>query len=624
MVTECTWSPPEIGRDDLALLLYTSGSTGTPKGVAVSHGVLGTWLDVWAERLALPAGSSVVTWVPAHHVLGLCFGLMAIRLEGEARMLAPEDVLADPMCWLKAVSEADGPVLSGAPPFAYRQCVDAVPPDDRLDVDLSGWAAAVTGSERVRPQILDDFAKAYAPTGFRRSAFFLGYGTTETMMAAAHRGPADPVRLSLDATALECRRVEPAAPGSRAVELVGNGVPGAGLEMLIVDPETRVRRTDGAVGELWIRGPAVAEGYWQRPEETAEMFGARLASGEGPYLRTGDLAFFHEGELFVCGRLSELIVVRGRNLIPQDLESTVQDADPALAEAPVAVFGVADEQEDRLVVIAGVDPRLARNRLAADVRRAVASEHGVTPDAVLLVAPDGIPQTSTGKVRRGACRQEYLADRLRPVAAAEDTADPCSGTSGIRDRIAALLGQPEHEVPIDRPLVRLGLDSLRMIKLRGILATEFGLTVPIGELAGHTVASLTLEPAAEPPAPTAIAPHPAHRYEPFDLTPLQHAYLVGRAGGYPLSGVGTHFYAEFDVAGLDPRRLHAAWWSGTTCCARSSRRKASSAYCPKWTFRRSPSTTIRKQSARSCPTKCSRRDRGRCSISGSAVRTAST
>ncbi len=573
------WTAPRTGPDDLALLQYTSGSTGLPKGVAVGHRVLTTWLDVLAERVALPPGSHVVTWVPAHHVLGLSFVLMGQHLDGAVDLFTPEDVLADPARWLGAVSAASAAghsVLSGAPPFGYQQATATVPPDE---LDLSGWDAAVIGSERIRPKVLDDFAARFAPAGFRPAAWFTGYGTTEVMMGCAHHGPGEPLRITVDAAALEHSEVVPAGSGDRGLDLVACGPPGAGLDAEIVEPDTRTPCPAGRVGELWLRGPAVAQGYWRRPEQTEETFGARLADGSGPYYRTGDLAFTHDGELVICGRLSELVIIRGRNLIPQDIESSVRAADPSLARAPVAAFSVEEDDGEALVVVVAVDEPPDPDGLATTARRAVIAGHEVDPHALLLVPPGQIPVTGTGKVRHRACRQSYLDGALTPwnrrartTTATATAADP---TASIRATIAALVGDDPGTIPLDEPLIRLGLDSMGMIRLRASLA-EQGLLVPIERLAGSTVSALASalvdqddragRAVSDQPDLTLpgwgevrLTPEPGARHEPFPLTELQHAYLVGRSGGLPLGGVGTHFYAEHDATGLDIDRLHAAW-----------------------------------------------------------------
>jgi amino acid adenylation domain-containing protein len=588
------WTPPEINPDAMALLQYSSGSTGAPKGVAVSHRVLARWLDVLGDRVDLPSGSSVVTWLPVHHVFGLNVLLMAVWLDGQATLLPPEDVTADPMLWLRSISDAEAPVLSGAPPFGYQLCLDLTTSDDRAELDLSGWEVAIIGSERIRPELIDGFVKAFAPQGFQASAFFTAYGTTEIMMGSGGRHPGGPLCLTVDAAALEQGRARPLTTESadRAVDLVTCGRPGTGIEMLIVDPETRTPCPEGRVGELWVRGPAVAEGYWRKPELTEQSFRAWMSGGQGPYLRTGDSAFFLHGELVICGRLSEVLIIRGRNLLPHDVEQSVRACDPALTDQPAAAFTVDSDSGEQLVVLAAVDRQTVSDpeSLVERAYRAVITDHEVEPAAVCIVDPGEIPLTSTGKVQRAACRKAYLDGSLQPIttraAGMSEAAVEASGSgedlrqllnavpaelrstvlqAAIRCRVAALANREVEEVPEDTSLIEVGLDSMRLIRLRAMLATDLGLPLPMHELSGATVRTLTEQAGAVDamcglgtPDPS-VTPDPAHAQDPFPLTDLQHAYLVGRSGGYALSGVGTHFYGEFDSTGLDLQRLQTAW-----------------------------------------------------------------
>jgi amino acid adenylation domain-containing protein len=480
---------PALNPADLALLLYTSGSTGKPKGVAIQHSVLTAWLDVWHERHALPSGASVVSWVPVQRAMGLNLVLQASRLAGEAVLLTPQHVLGDPSHWLSEITRATSPVLSGAPPFAYQYCVEMIPQRQRAEFDLSGWEIALIAAERISPQVLDRFTQAYQPHGFRSSAFFPAYGTTETFMATAHRGPPEPLRLTLDKAELERGRVVPVTAsektnGSRVTTLVGTGSAGMNLQVHTVHPDTQMPCAAGQIGEVWMAGPSVATGYWHRPEETKRTFQAHLADGRGPYLRTDDLAFCHDGEFVICGRLSELIIVRGRNLVPQDLESTVQSADPRLTSGPVAAFAIAGEGRDQVIVIATADPNLIPNptQLIAATNRALVSAHGLEPDALLLVAPGQIPMTGTGKVGRDACRRAYLTGSLEPFATADTIPAGTSRTPRtpqeqiLCELFAEVLGLAQ--VGIDDNFFGLGGHSVlatRLIaRIRATLGVELG------------------------------------------------------------------------------------------------------------------------------------------------------
>jgi amino acid adenylation domain-containing protein len=594
---------PRIRDDDLALLQYTSGSTGAPKAVAVSQANLLEHLARFQAVAALPPGSNVVTWIPVYHALGIAGHLLMSQfLGGECVFMRPEEFVAAPIRWLRAVSVTPGPLLSCAPNFAYERCVRHTTPEQRVGLDLRGWHTALNAAERVQAPTVRRFVETFGPHGFRPEAMFPAYGLTETMLCVSgrHADP-DPLVLEVDATELEHGRVRPAAPGARAQLLVGNGFPVAGQRVLVVDPDTRTERARDEVGEVWVAGPIVTQGYWRREAETAETFGGRLADGEGPFLRTGDLGFFHDGELVLCGRHKELIIIRGRNLYPQDIELTCQRVAPAFAEAPAAAFSVeaeGDGEGERLVVVQALEPTAGMDlaAMAEAVRAAVTEAHEVEVHEVVLVPVASIPRTPSGKVQRRACRQAYLEGRLQRLAAAgTPTATPApAGPAGaapaetgvslrdlllgldpelrgpvvaaeVRRRLAALLGIPVAALEADRPLAGLGLESLRAMELRGALERDFGASLPVADflsgsasdLAGTIQAQLDGRPAQAAGWPELLA-DPEHRHDPFPLTELQHAYLVGRAGGYELGGVSIHFYAEFDAAGLDVERLRRA------------------------------------------------------------------
>ncbi|MGI8312745.1 amino acid adenylation domain-containing protein [Saccharopolyspora hattusasensis] len=520
---------PVIDPDDLALLLYTSGSTGRPKGVEVRHRALLAWLDVLDTEVGLPGGSSVVTWIPVHHVLGLVMVLFASRMSGEAVLLAPDHVVGDPAVWLREVSRAQAPVFSGAPPFAYQHCVDTIDPADRAEFDLSGWEVALIGSERISPGVLESFSEAYRPHGFRGSAFFPSYGTTETMMVTAHRGPAEPLLLTLDAAELERGKVIVSTSGlgngTRTTTLVGVGAACTGIDARIVHPDTRTPCAAGDVGELWVAGPVVSSGYWRRFEESEQTFGGYLADGTGPYMRTGDLAFEYDGEVVICGRLSELIIVRGRNLVAQDIEATVRSADPRLTDGPVAAFPVVDEDTDQLVLVATADLEEVPDseQLVTAMSRAVVAEHGVEPADVLLVSEGRIPLTSTGKVRRAACRQAYLDGLLEPFATLDAVAGGAGGEpqTDQERQLCELFAEVLRvdRVGVDDDFFAIGGHSLLAMRLIARIRAVFGVELGIRTLfAASTVAELVVVlDQARPARPVLMArPRP-------DVVPLSFA-----------------------------------------------------------------------------------------------------
>ncbi|MEU4739372.1 AMP-binding protein [Actinosynnema sp. NPDC023658] len=513
------WTPPRTADDDVALLQYTSGSTGRPKGVAVTIGNLGAQLANFRALSELPAGGNVVCWMSPLHALGLGQVLLAQVVGGEAVLMTPEDFVADPFRWLAAISATPGPVLSAAPNFAYERCAASIGEEQRAALDLSGWEVALIGGERVQAPTLERFVAAFGPVGFRRSSLFPAYGLTETMQIVVGRRRPDPLGVVVDAAELELGRAQPVSSGDaeRTQELVGCGGAGPFGRVLVVDAGSRVECAAGRVGEVWVSGPVVCQGYWNRPAETAETFTGVLADGDGPFVRTGDLAFFHDGDLVLCGRLKELIIIRGRNLHPQDVEGTVQQVEPALSSLPVAAFSVDSDEGERLVVVQAVEPGGALGdpvALAERIRLGVASAHQVEVHEVVLVEPSAVPRTQSGKIQRRSCRDAYLDGSLTPLATSADVAQADaigsrSTVSGLllalppevraaavaaelRGRIAGVLGVSPDALPEDKSLIASGMDSMRMIKLRQDLERDYGVTVPMSEFPRATVHDLGL------------------------------------------------------------------------------------------------------------------------------------
>ncbi|MFL6196133.1 MAG: amino acid adenylation domain-containing protein [Thermoanaerobaculia bacterium] len=527
------WRRPDVRPESLAFLQYTSGSTSSPKGVMVSHGNLLHNEELIRQAFEQSADSVVLGWLPLHHDMGLIGTVLQPLYTGAlCYLMTPGAFLQRPARWLEAISRYRA-TTSGGPNFAYELCVRKVGEAERESLDLSSWRVAFNGAEPVRAATLRRFAAAFAPSGFRASAFRPCYGLAEaTLLVSGWRPGGEPRVLALDAQALEGHDVAEAEDAARSRELVGCGA--ATQTVLAVDPETGDPCRPGRVGEVWVAGPSVAQGYWERPEETAATFGARLADGAGPFLRTGDLGFVSEGELFLTGRLKDLIILRGRNHYPQDLELTAERGHADLRAGGGAAFAVDLDGEERLVIVheverharAGIEEKAGE--IAAAVRRAVAEEHEVSVAEVVLIRPETLPRTSSGKVRRSACRELYLqgglrvlgASRLSGLSAIADAAEVPSGSPDwLRRAFAAAARVDPYRIDADLPLSASGLDSLAAVELKQAVEEAAGVSLSLAELLeGMTLRELERRVGPHPlaPSPTRTPARPGEGEEPIE------------------------------------------------------------------------------------------------------------
>jgi amino acid adenylation domain-containing protein len=511
--SERAWQRPDIGTGTLAFLQYTSGSTGTPKGVMLSHGNLLHNLGLSAHAFRLRRESIGVFWLPPYHDMGLIGGILGPLYTGfTAALMSPLTFLRRPYRWLQAISRFRATV-SGGPNFAYDLCVRRIGPEEASTLDLSSWTLAFSGAEPIRPETLDRFVETFGPRGFRRERFYPCYGLAEGTLIVSGGEPSEPPILQVvDARALERHRVEPVPPEqpeARAVVSCGRSL--LDQRLVIAHPETLARCPQGTVGEVWVKGPSVALGYWQQPEETARVFEARLSdTGEGPFLRTGDLGFLLGEELFVTGRLKDLVIIRGRNCYPQDIEQTVERCHPALRAGNVAVFSVEVASEERLVVVQEADPRKLTDldEVVAAVRRVVAETHELPLYALVLIEPGSIFKTSSGKIQRRACRAAYLAGELPVLAAWTDgaatervepiEAAPAADLSTVEaverwlvERLSARLQLRAEDVDVSAAITRYGIDSLASVELAHDMERTLGVVMSMESLlAGPSIAEL--------------------------------------------------------------------------------------------------------------------------------------
>ncbi|HWU86520.1 MAG TPA: amino acid adenylation domain-containing protein, partial [Kofleriaceae bacterium] len=510
---EAAWERPAIAPDTLAFLQYTSGSTGSPKGVMLTHRNLIANQEMISAVFGLSSRSTGVGWLPLYHDMGL-IGNVLQPIYGGFRciLMSPLHFLARPTRWLEAISRYGG-TASGGPNFAYDLCVRKIAHEERELLDLRTWEVAFTGAEPVRAETLDLFARTFAGCGFSRKAFLPCFGLAEASLLVSGKSTAGEVQVRrLDPRALEEGRAAPAAPSSPARSLVGAGPAAPGTRVVIVDPVTHRPQANGQVGEVWISGPHVAIGYWADREKTEATFGAQLADEPGArFLRSGDLAFLEDDEVYICGRLKDLIILRGRNYYPQDLEHTAEHAHGSLRRGCSAAFPVDVDGEEHLVVAVEVEPgsQSAADEIFAAIRRDIAASFEVHVHAIALLAAGSIPKTSSGKIQRRACRDMFLRGSLDVVRATRDAEGPELETDGalgdvrrapeaqrlalvedfVRTELArALRVRPAH-VDMAAAVSGLGLDSLMAVEISHRVTKVLGVALPVAALLGDGSAS---------------------------------------------------------------------------------------------------------------------------------------
>jgi thioester reductase-like protein len=494
------WTDPRASSATLAMLQYTSGSVSAPKGVMIGHGNM-LHNSAYLERtMRLGSASVVLSWLPLFHDMGLFGGVVQPMYMGcPCYLMSPLTFLQRPLRWLQAITRWRA-THSGGPNFGYDLCVRTTKPADRAGLDLECWENAWNGAEPIRAGTLKSFAEAFAPVGFRSTTFYPCYGMAETTLQVSSSGRDHvPKVLAVRADHLDRHRVQPcAADDPLSTALVSSGRVSGAMQAVIMQPAQRTRCAAGEVGEVWVSGPSVGQGYWNRVEETKATFGAFLGdTGDGPYLRTGDLGFLHDGELFITGRLKDLIIARGRNHYPQDIEQTVEGCHEALTPNGGAAFGVESDGQEQIVVVQEVRRSqrvgLDTAQVIGAIRRAVAHKHELALGGVLLLRPQSIPKTSSGKIQRQACKAAYLSGALAVVgrwqAAAVAAADPpdlawpqpatpAEVTRFLRALVAQRLDIQTDEINPRQPLNEVGVDSLLAVDLSALLSARLKMDLP--------------------------------------------------------------------------------------------------------------------------------------------------
>ncbi len=543
------WHMPEIDGETLAFLQYTSGSTGDPKGVMLTHRNLLHNSALIQAAFGHDKNARGVIWLPPFHDMGLIGGILQPLYSNiPVTLMAPVSFLQRPLRWLQAISHYRA-TSSGGPNFAYDLCVRKIAPEQRVGLDLSSWEVAFCGAEPIQAATLNRFAEAFAECGFRREAFFPCYGLAEATLFVSGGPKLQPLRVhTVQEQALGHNRVvdvDVMRNDGEARSIVNCGAAWPTQQIRIVNPETRKVCAPDEVGEIWLRGDSVARGYWQRAEETQHSFAATLADDDSglTYLRTGDLGFIKDGGLCVTGRLKDLIIVRGRNHYPQDLEATMGLAHPITQGSFNAAFSIHDQAEECVVMVCEVErTQLRKLNDAAEAvysaaRSAIATAHGLQLHAIVLVRPGSLPKTSSGKVQRRATRKAYLANELNVVAqwaagqsalsvlipsqqsAAQSTPDAINIQRWMMQWLATRLQVSLSAIDPQRPFADYGLDSLAAVEMAQALTDWL-----------HYPHALKATLAWDFPTPNALANHLAHsqvqQAAPPALPVEQHTYLA--------------------------------------------------------------------------------------------------
>jgi acyl-CoA synthetase (AMP-forming)/AMP-acid ligase II/acyl carrier protein len=497
------WQHPEIKPDSLAFLQYTSGSTGNPKGVMVSHQNLMHNSAYIQTAFELSQSSSVsVSWLPNFHDMGLIDSIIQPIYTGFLGVLmSPAAFLQKPIRWLAAISHYRA-THCGGPNQGYELCVRKISEDQihQEPIDLSCWQSAYTGAEPIRRLTLEQFVSKFQSVGFQSKFFYPCYGMAEsTLMISGGNVDAEPVYCAIASQALEQQQVVTIAETElNAKHFVSVGSTWLDTKIAIANPETQVECQPDQIGEIWVSGGSVALGYWQQPEATKATFQAQLAGSQDDkqenWLRTGDLGFVRDRQLFITGRLKDLLILWGRNHYPQDIEMTVQNSHPALRIDAGAAFAIDRDRQEYLVIVQEVERTALREldveAIVTAIRQAVSEQHEISVFAIALIKPASIPKTSSGKIQRQACRQQFLANSLDIVGQwvqpnIED-AQPSSSASLNADlteeaiaewivtRISQVVNLDPDEIDIDEPISRYGLDSSVLLSLTADLSEKIG------------------------------------------------------------------------------------------------------------------------------------------------------
>jgi 8-amino-7-oxononanoate synthase/acyl carrier protein len=498
------YKPYLISRDEIGLLQYTSGSTGSPKGVILTHANLMENCKTITRAFSIYQRGSGISWLPTYHDMGLVGGILnPIFIGRSSHLLPPLSFLAKPVRWLRTISNFNGSI-SGGPNFAYQLCVDKITDEEMNGLDLSCWEVAFNGAEPVRNATMTAFSEKFAKVGFNPTAHYPCYGMAETTLLVTGGVSSEiPVIRHFDRHELDNYRavkLDAADPNGR--EMVGCGTVQPDEEIIVVDPNTLELLDDESIGEIWVRGSSVGKGYWNKPEESKKCFSASYNGSDEKYLRTGDLGFFSDEQIFVTGRLKDLIIIRGVNRYPQDIESTVEKTSERLQNAGTAAFAIDVEGRERLVIVSEIERTREKHwpKLIEAIRKEVITEHDIPPDAIVIVRTGSIQKTSSGKIQRHACKAAFMDGKLRIIdqwigwESKVSDADPepessieAMRTAELNSDVFKVVVEQIKLVARDRAknlnvesniVIDLGLDSLERLQIANNIEQIFGARFP--------------------------------------------------------------------------------------------------------------------------------------------------
>ncbi|RLD43870.1 MAG: AMP-dependent synthetase [Bacteroidetes bacterium] len=491
---ESDWKPQEILPGDIALLQYTSGSTGQPKGVMITQLNLLYNSEYIRQTFDFDKNSVGVNWLPIFHDMGLIGGVLQAAYLGVLNVgMPPMAFLKNPLNWLKAIEKYKG-TTGGGPNFSFDYCIQKTTEEERAALDLSSIKTFYCGAEPVRKPTMESFPEAFEKSGVNPHQMYPVYGMAETTLIVSggyqHEAPK---YLKINATALQENKVLLADEKNvKTIELVGCGHAWMETEIEIVDPNTFDRVEKNRVGEIWVSGPTVAKGYWKNEEESERTFGAKIKDeNEGSFLRTGDLGFLHENELYITGRLKDLIIIRGVNFYPSDIELTVQNSESSLKQNSGAAIPITINGEEKLVVVQELERIAMRNvdhnKIINSIRAAISEEHELDVYGIVLIRTGSIPMTSSGKIQRRLTKYGYLNNELNVVAAwkqeeasetvqTRKTEEPT--IENIKSWLTNWIVRNQHfraeEIDANKNIMSYGIDSLAAVTLESEISQQFG------------------------------------------------------------------------------------------------------------------------------------------------------